>query len=93
MAITFPFFFFLIKYGVGDLAYWFFLIFSHGLRLARLVSFFMTQPTNHGFTLDRLVHSRSGVILKRLGLFGFAFLIVQSLTKVSHFLLLTTHSP
>jgi hypothetical protein len=68
----------LVGVGVGDLACWLFLLYSPGLHLAliRLVSSFMTQPTNHGFTLHMLVHSRSGVILRRLGLFGFAFLII-----------------
>jgi hypothetical protein len=33
-------------------------------------------PTNHSFSPHRLVHSRSGVILSRLDLFGFAFLVI-----------------
>jgi hypothetical protein len=42
---------------------------------------------NHSFTLHRLVHSRSGVILWRVDLFGFALLVIQGFSKASHFLL------
>jgi hypothetical protein len=66
-----------------------FLLLLHGLRLAlvRLVAFLVTELANHSSSLHKLVHSRSGVILRRLGLFGFAFIIIQGLTKASHFLL------
>jgi hypothetical protein len=50
------------------------------------MAFLVTIPTNHSFALHGLVHSRSGVILRRLDFFGFAFLIIESLTKASHFL-------
>jgi hypothetical protein len=61
----------IVNVGVGDLACWLFLLISPSLHLAlvRHVSFLVTQPTNHCFTLHRLVHSRSGVILRRLGFF------------------------
>jgi hypothetical protein len=34
-----------------------------------------------------LVHSQSGVILRRFGLFSFAFVVMKVLTKTSHLLL------
>jgi hypothetical protein len=37
--------------------------------------------------LHKLVHSRSGVILRRLDLFGFAFLVIHGLPKASQLLL------
>jgi hypothetical protein len=97
IAITFPFFFFLIKYGVaavfvhlvdvgiGDFACWLFLklllLLISGLRLTlvKLVAFLVAKPTNHSFSLHRLVQSQSGVILRRLDLFSFVFLVVQGL--------------
>jgi hypothetical protein len=51
------------------------------------VAFLVTEPANHSFSLHRLVHYCSGVILRRLGLFGLAFLVIQGLTKASHLLL------
>jgi hypothetical protein len=102
IAMTFPSFFHLdqiwcsslfvhlVDVSVGDFSCWllllFFLIPGLRLTLVRLVAFLVTQPTNHNFSLHRLVHSRSGVILRRLDLFGFAFLVIQGLAKASHFL-------
>jgi hypothetical protein len=79
----------LVAIGVGDFACWPFLLLLIDLRLAlvRLVVFHVTELENHNFSLHRLVHSRSGVILKRLGLFSFTFLVIQGLTKASHLLL------
>jgi hypothetical protein len=79
----------LVDVGVGYFACWLLvellplLIPGHRLALERLVAFFVTYPTNHSFTLHRFVHYRSGVILWRLDLFGFAFLVVQGLPKAS----------
>jgi hypothetical protein len=53
--------------------------------MPRFMAFLVAYPTNHSFSLHRLVHSRSGVILRRLDLFGFAFLVIQSLAKATHF--------
>ena len=81
----------LVDVGVGDFSYWLLLellfLLIPGLRLAlvRLVAFLVTELANHSSSLHKLVHSRSGVILWRLDLFGFAFLVVQSLAKASHF--------
>jgi hypothetical protein len=72
----------LVDVGVGDFACWLLLdlllllIPSLRLALVRLVAFFVAYPTNHIFSLNRLVHSRNGVILRRLDLFGFAFLVI-----------------
>ena len=83
----------LFDVGVGDFAWWLLLELSplfipdHRLALERLVAFHVAQPTNHSFSLYRLVHSGSGVILWRLNLFGFAFLVIQGFSKASHFLL------
>jgi hypothetical protein len=79
MAITFLFFFFyqiwccllfihLVCVGVGDLACWILLLVFLCLHLAlvRLISFFVAQPTNHGFILITLLHFHSGVILMRM---------------------------
>jgi hypothetical protein len=63
------------------------LIPGHRIALERLMAFLVSYPTNHSFTLHRLVHSGSGVILWRLNLFGFAFLVIQGFSKASHFLL------
>jgi hypothetical protein len=80
----------LIDVGVGDFACCLLLelLLIPGLRLAfvRLVAFLVASPTNHSFSLQRLVHSCSGVILRRLDLFGFAFLVIQGLAKASYFL-------
>jgi hypothetical protein len=46
----------------------------------------MTKLANHSFTLISILHFLIGVILMRLGLFGFAFFIIQGLIKASHFL-------
>jgi hypothetical protein len=62
------------------------LILDRRLTLVRLMSFLVALPTNHSFVLHKFVHSHSGVILRRLDLFGFAFLVIQSLAKASHFL-------
>jgi hypothetical protein len=83
----------LVDVGVGDFACLLLLellpLLIPDLRLAlvRLVAFLVALPTNHSFDLHRLVHSRSGVILRRLDLFGFAFLVIQGLAKASHLLL------
>jgi hypothetical protein len=77
--------------GVGDFVCWLelLLLLIPGLRLAlvRLVAFLVAKHTNHSFSLHKLVCSRSGVILRKLDLFVFAFHVIQGLTKASHLLL------
>jgi hypothetical protein len=72
----------LFHVGVRDFACWLLLdllpllIPDHRLALEGLMAFHVALPINHGFSLQRLVHSRSGVILWRSDLFGFAFFVI-----------------
>jgi hypothetical protein len=59
-----------------------FIFLQSSLTLVRLVFFLMTQPTNHGFTINRLLHSRSGVIWLMLGFcLTLSFLSYKALSR------------